>query len=136
MRGSAVCMYVRHKYLSKEATVWSSMRQFHLVPLDTCQPREVRSLDRLTKIPGFQSKSLDTPPPKFKHASACITCLQKSFSSPDKNVLCKTDFIVIFIIGVKKSARKSAKMVVITRHMWLNISTLDQTRISFNVLPQ
>ena len=47
----------------------------------------------------------------------------------------QTVFIVIFhsylavfvFTGVKKSATKSAKMaVVITRHMWLNISTLDQ----------
>ena len=46
-------------------------------------------------------------------------------------------FIVIFVFtGVKKSATKSAKIaVVITRHMWLNISTLDQTS-SFDGLSQ
>ena len=42
----------------------------------------------------------------------------------------KPTFRLFIITGVKKSAMKSAKIaVVITRHMWLNISDQTSSRV-------
>ena len=52
------------------------------------------------------------------------------FTKKVSPALCCADsyFSMFVFTGVKKSATKSAKIaVVITRHMWLNTSTLDQT---------
>ena len=51
----------------------------------TCQPREVQSLDKLTEIPGFESKSLDTPPPPNLNVS--IKYMQKFTPVPDNKIL-------------------------------------------------
>ena len=69
----------------------------------------------LTKIPASQSKSLDTPPPKFKiYMHACmLNMFTKSYSSPDKNLMCcARQFSFIAIVSAKMAVVNEQAMCI------------------------